>query len=300
MQTRILLFALLLLLAHPHSLDAAAVNLAIGKPTAQSSLYQNNAGLGSSRGVDGFKYDTSLFATNEEDAPWWEVDLGAVFEIDNVILYNRVDCCQERVRGIEVMLSTDGVNYSVVYTHGSYVFRNQRVDVGGLRARWVRVALPAPGILHLQEVEVYQWGTWQPPSPTARVLRTVRAQARAGQQNQWTMNAEGYPSIEGDWTELPGHPVRVTQRGGGFTATCTYRNPQGGTASWRMDGTLSRDGKLQASMVHTAGVPSSAVGYAQQRSMTLGADGGTLRGNATFTGGGHSLEWRRTAAPLAR
>jgi hypothetical protein len=116
----------------------------------------------------------------------------------------------------------------------------------------------------------------------------------------WTMNAEGYPSIEGDWTELPGHPVRVTQRGGGFTATCTYRNPQGGTASWRMDGTLSRDGKLQASMVHTAGVPSSAVGYAQQRSMTLGADGGTLRGNATFTGGGHSLEWRRTAAPLAR
>src|ERR1035437_1795824 len=117
------LFSLLVL--STLTISAAPVNLAIHRPAAQSSTYGNDARFAASNGVDGNKYDSSLFHTTEEDGPWWEVDLGADYAIDNVILYNRVGCCQERVHGLQVLLSSDGVNYLLIYTHDNYAFRDR-------------------------------------------------------------------------------------------------------------------------------------------------------------------------------
>ena len=86
--------------------------------------------------------------------------------------------------------------------------------------------------------------------------------------------------------------VRISQTGGNLIATCTY-----GSVSWRMEGTVSRDGVVTGRLVHTAGVSSSATGYAQDRTLTLSADRQTLEGRATFAGGagGHPLTWKRVA-----
>lgn len=217
----------------------AAVNLAAGRPTMQSSTYPGGA-HGSERGVDGAKYDSSLFHTNADAYPWWEVDLGQAYAIDNVTLYNRVNCCEERVQGIQVWLSLDGVAYDLVFENGGQVFRNRRADVGGLSARYVRVALPRREYLHLQEVEVYQYGTWQPPAARVPVIRRAHVNAVGGPAG-WGGQTESM----GDWRgvgtgDCPGRDVgsstgpnpvagRCTPQFAGFTAvcwgnSCTYKN----------------------------------------------------------------------------
>ncbi len=105
------------------------------------------------------------------------------------------------------------------------------------------------------------------------------------------LTADGYPSIAGEWTEAPYTVVIVQEAGGRFTATCHYDG-----RAWRTEGTISRDGRVEARLEHTLGVPSNAVGYAQRRVLTLSPDGQLLTGISTFEGGSHAVEWRRNPA----
>jgi hypothetical protein len=104
-------------------------------------------------------------------------------------------------------------------------------------------------------------------------------------------NTLGYPDVSGEWKE-GSNLVRITQTGGTFVATCTY-----GNISWRMTGAITREGIVTGRLVHTAGVSPSATGYAQDRRLTLSADGRVLDGQATFAGGsgGHPLTWKRSS-----
>jgi hypothetical protein len=53
--------------------------------------------------VDG---NRSHFAhTNNGDVEWFMIDLGDVYPIDSVKIYNRTDCCQERALGLYIQLS---------------------------------------------------------------------------------------------------------------------------------------------------------------------------------------------------
>ena len=54
--------------------------------------------------------------------------------------------------------------------------------------------------------------------------------------SHWVTNSTGSPDISGDWKEGP-NQVRIDQTGASLVATCTY-----GSISWRMEGTISRDG----------------------------------------------------------
>ena len=66
-----------------------------GKPTTQSSL---STGGVSSRAVDGntnnnFWSGQSSTLTNTEIQPWWAVDLEQDFDIYQVVVHKRGDCC---------------------------------------------------------------------------------------------------------------------------------------------------------------------------------------------------------------
>jgi alpha-L-fucosidase 2 len=37
--------------------------------------------------------------------PWWPVDLGAAYDLDEIVLWNRTDCCGERLRDVYVLTS---------------------------------------------------------------------------------------------------------------------------------------------------------------------------------------------------
>ena len=69
-------------------------NLALGKPTRQSTTQGNGK---PSKAVDGNRnsnFDASSCSkTQSKKGSWWQVDLEAVYEIRDVVITNRGDCC---------------------------------------------------------------------------------------------------------------------------------------------------------------------------------------------------------------
>ena len=59
-----------------------------------------------SRGVDGNRNSQwgggSCTHTKKQNKPWWRVDLGSPQNIKKVSLTNRGDCCQNRLRRIQI------------------------------------------------------------------------------------------------------------------------------------------------------------------------------------------------------
>ena len=132
-------------------------------PTIQSTISAN--GL-SSRAVDGdtntdYLAGSSCTHTNGENNPWWRVDLGRTRSVTSVKIWNRADCCSDRLQGFEVWIGDDASSYSA----------NLRCSQGGTApltsphevrvdcietGRYLFVALPGNAkTLTLCEVEVY-------------------------------------------------------------------------------------------------------------------------------------------------
>ena len=80
---------------------SGGTNVAQGKTVTASSLYAlqfPHANL-----VDGNK--TNFAHTNKEAVEWFQIDLGQDYEIEKVVIHNRSDCCQGRLRNTKVQLS---------------------------------------------------------------------------------------------------------------------------------------------------------------------------------------------------
>ncbi len=116
------------------------------------------------RACDGIKNGRWGFHTKNEAQPWWQVDLGACFELDCMRLYNRVDFAARAARVI-VLVSPDGKTFRRVYQHDGTEFlgysdaKPLRIDLDGVSARFVRLQLPGTSYFHLDEVEVYAIGS---------------------------------------------------------------------------------------------------------------------------------------------
>ena len=114
-------------------------------------------------GVDGVINGQWGFHTENEEHPWWQVDLGSVTKLDRVVLYNRTDFA-DRNRHILVLVSEDGRNFQQVYRHEGAVFLGHAdkkpllVPLNGVQARCLRLALAGKSYFHLDEVEVYPVG----------------------------------------------------------------------------------------------------------------------------------------------
>ncbi|MFE7549313.1 alpha-L-fucosidase [Streptomyces gardneri] len=90
-------------------LDAAGSNLALRKPATQSSTGHNGA---PGRAVDGNTGGNwpgnSVTHTSEtplDTNPWWQVDLGSSQHLSSIKLFNRTDCCSNRLRDFYVFAS---------------------------------------------------------------------------------------------------------------------------------------------------------------------------------------------------
>jgi len=80
---------------------SGGTNVASGKTVTASSLYASDhphANL-----VDGNK--TNFTATNNEPVEYFQIDLGQDYEIEKVVIHNRADCCQGRLRNTKIQLS---------------------------------------------------------------------------------------------------------------------------------------------------------------------------------------------------
>jgi hypothetical protein len=154
----------------PQSSSAMAgqINLARGKPASQSSTSEWSRGNDAQGAVDGLISGSYGFHTNNQVNPWWQVDLGAIHQLGEVRLYNRLDCCGERARTVQILLSDDGRAWRTAYRHNGAQFggkdgKHLVVKLNGEAARHVRLQLNEANWFHLDEVEVMGWGEASPP-----------------------------------------------------------------------------------------------------------------------------------------
>ncbi|HEU5222880.1 MAG TPA: discoidin domain-containing protein [Candidatus Lumbricidophila sp.] len=137
---------------------AATVNLAVGKPASQSSEWPY--GLTASRAVDGNTDGVfgngSVSHTDSQTDPWWKVDLGAEYPLGAIDVWNRSDCCSDRLANykVEVLNAAQSVVWSS--TRVGYPSPTETVNAGGATGRYVRISLSgANRILALAEVKVH-------------------------------------------------------------------------------------------------------------------------------------------------
>ena len=135
-------------------IPSATPNVALGKPTRQSSVRL----LNSRGGVDGLGSGTFGFDTEQQSNPWWQVDLERRHIISQILVYNH-RVFPERARHLHVLVSADGQTWRTIYSHNGTVFGAEglplRIPVKQEAARFVRIQLPGTGYLNLEEVEIF-------------------------------------------------------------------------------------------------------------------------------------------------
>lgn len=136
------------------------INL-IGLNAEQSSLYSNSV---ASLAIDGNNSgDGSINVTHtlEEENAWWRVDLGATYDLTRIDIYNRTNCCNERLDGTKVYIgSIDSYTTSDFQQVGNNLnggLAVQQLDFAA-RGRYILVSqndIQGTRILSIAELEAY-------------------------------------------------------------------------------------------------------------------------------------------------
>jgi len=152
-------------------------NFALSKPVAQSSTSNS---LGPERAVDGLLGGDAqeISQTQSDFQAWWQIDLLESAMIEEVVLWNRTDCCQERLTDFHVLVSeTPFGSFDLQatiaqpgvsdYHHPGTAGRETRIPIQ-TAGRYVRIQLTGTDLLQLAEVEVFARpnGAGDPPVVT--------------------------------------------------------------------------------------------------------------------------------------
>jgi YVTN family beta-propeller protein len=145
------------------------VDLARGQTATQSSTgYGGIAGRAVDGNAGGSAYaNGSVTATSEENQPWWQVDLGQPYRLSGIRIWNRADCCAERLANFYIFVADYDMRDSSLdaLLADQAVWNHHRVPAVGLNGsisvdipaagRFVRIQKVDTGILSLAEVKVY-------------------------------------------------------------------------------------------------------------------------------------------------
>ena len=93
-----------------------------GKATQSSVGYRSPANKAIDGNNDG-RFASCSCTNNEKDA-WWEIDLGAEFPIDHILVFNRNDCCPERLDKVSVKVLSDDRTELIAFNTGDAPFRS--------------------------------------------------------------------------------------------------------------------------------------------------------------------------------
>ncbi|XP_072023130.1 fucolectin-like [Amphiura filiformis] len=138
----------------------------IGKPTSQSSTHDASQSI-SDHAVDGntngyyFSDSCTHTAFNNVGNPWWAVDMQQDECVEKVVLYNRADCCEERLEGAIVRVGSNpdyGQNPEcesrVSMDQISSASPGDRIEIEcNLSGQYISVELPRWDLLTLCEVK---------------------------------------------------------------------------------------------------------------------------------------------------
>ncbi|MEM6344773.1 MAG: PQQ-dependent sugar dehydrogenase [Bacteroidota bacterium] len=145
-----------------------ATNVALGKATDQSSTYLSGYSFVPSNVVDGNNNGddagNSMNHTKYDQNPWWEVDLGTSYDLEDIKIWNRTDCCSGRLNNFYVFVSDQPFNSTdlnntlndnnVSSLHFPGVAGRETDLSLNAQGRYLRIQLGGSGYLTLAEVEV--------------------------------------------------------------------------------------------------------------------------------------------------
>lgn len=130
-------------------------NIALGKTAEQSST--NTTGVGAADlAIDGNTSgewsddvdENSVTRTNIESEAWWQVNLGEDYEIGDIVIWNRTDCCTDRLTNFDVFVyneNGDLVHKSTIIEEPS---PSLIISTGGVVGSRVRIKLKEKRIFH--------------------------------------------------------------------------------------------------------------------------------------------------------
>ena len=207
-------------------------NLAPGKLATQSSTLAGYPSAGPGSAVDGNAdgnfSDRSVTHTNLDSNAWWQMDLGASAAVNTIVIWNRTDCCSERLNDYWVFVSdtpflptdtpTTLQNRAGTFaSHQAAAPNPFTVIPAGAQGRYVRVQLSGTNNLSLAEVQVF--GTGGASTPTDLAL---------GQSATQSSTLPGYS------TAGPGSATDGNTNGNFFSGSVTHTNADP-NAWWQVD-----------------------------------------------------------------
>ncbi|MAN58896.1 MAG: hypothetical protein CMC08_03565 [Flavobacteriaceae bacterium] len=188
-------------------------NIAQFKPTKQINTYEAAA---ANRAVDGNTngnwFEGSMSHTHGSKNPWWEVDLLDTYDISSITIYNRTDCCPERINNFSIIVSDRSLGNGTRFNTDSQFFRDSKTFTGNARGQFVRVQLEGDGILGLAEVVVNGTLATKRQKPDANL-----ALGKPARQSGTTHNGAAHLANDGN---TDGHYYM-----GSVTHTENIRNP---------------------------------------------------------------------------
>ena len=201
-----------LLLAAPLMLRAVPVNLApAGVATASSAAYGSVAGdINDGNRDGGFYSGGSVWHTAIPDtAPWVEVDLGANYNLDRVMLWPRTDVAQGTMKDLRIKVTNAAgtVVYNSVHLAGTAAGNPWGTaalrGVTGRRVRVERADVPVnPNFMTFAELAVFGQGNAIPVNLALNKPYTAGSPGAYGTP----LNAGNDGIIDGDYAHT-GHPV---------------------------------------------------------------------------------------------
>jgi hypothetical protein len=132
-------------------------NLAQSRTSFQSSTLGNaNASLANDNNGDGVFSHNSVSHTDYQYRPWWQVDLGDIKNIGSVVVFNRTDCCTDRLSDFDIFVSPDGATWQWAQGWtGALQGPSVQLNMSATSGRFVAVQLRGTNYLSLAEVQVF-------------------------------------------------------------------------------------------------------------------------------------------------
>ena len=136
--------------------DVPITNLAPDGIASQSStLFNAVAGRAIDRDTNGEWVGGSITHTSNEANPFWQVALAETSDIEEIVLFNRIDnCCEERLTNFTVSILNNGTTI-FSQSYNQTVNGSLSIDVPNVIGDVVKVQLDETNVLSLAEVEVY-------------------------------------------------------------------------------------------------------------------------------------------------
>jgi uncharacterized protein YegP (UPF0339 family) len=179
-------------------------DLAQGKTATQSSTYDSRTGAANAvdGNSDGNYLHGSISHTNQDANAWWQVDLGTSAAIGSISIWNRTDCCPERLNDYWVFvsdtpfLSSDTPatlqNRAGTWSNHQAGYPNPSTTITlNAQGRYVRVQLSGTNYLALAEVQVYAASQIPDLAQGKTATQSSTYDSRTGASNAVDGNTDG-------------------------------------------------------------------------------------------------------------